>query len=142
MQHPQKENRTQINRILQDRGSVQDFTDSRIRISKDFPFYGITQTKSGHAEISLALKIVKAIWVQFIIQFHDLFSPLRCICAVKIELSTSYLEITISGKNLGCLIDYLAEHRLVWIKEPDSDFVKVDEGDVEINKNGIEVEVK
>ena len=139
MQYPQKENRAQINKILQDRGTRQDFTDSRIRISKDFPFYGVTQTKSGHAEISLALKIIKANGEQLIIQYHELISPMRFNGADKIELSTSYLKITISGKNLGVLVDYLAEHRLVWIKEPDSDWVEVKEGEVEIDKNGIQI---
>ena len=140
MQYPQKENRAQLNKILQDRENAQGFADSRIRISKDFPFYGVTQTKSGHAEISLALKIIKANGEQLIVQYHELISPMRFNGADKIELSTSYLKIAISGKNLGSLIDYLAEHRLVWIKEPDSDFVKVNEGEVEINKNGIEIE--
>ena len=142
MQHQQKESKKTINEILQDKRGTQNFTDNRIRISKDFAFYGVTQTKSGQAEISLALKVIKANGEQLIVQYHELISPMHFNGADKIELSTSSLKITISGKNLGDLIDYLAEHRLVWVKEPDSDFIKVEEGEVEINKNGIEVEEK
>jgi len=132
MQHQQKESKKKISDIIQDKRGGQDFTDTRIRISKDFAFYGVTQTKSGQAEISLALKIIKADGEQLIIQYHELISPMRFNGVDKIELSTSSLKIIILGKNLGDLIDYLAEHRLVWIKEPDSDFVQVDEGEVEV----------
>lgn len=133
MQHQQKESKKTISEILQDKKGGKDFTDTRIRISKDFMFYGVTQTKSGQAEISLALKIIKANGEQLIIQYHELISPMRFNGADKIELSTSYLKVVISGKNLDELIDYLAEHRLVWIKEPDSDFVDVKEEEVEVN---------
>lgn len=140
MQHQQKESKKKISDIIQDKRGGQDFMDTRIRISKDFAFYGVTQTKSGQAEISLALKIIKADGEQLIIQYHELISPMRFNGADKIEISTSYLNITISGKNLSDLIDYLAEHRLVWIKESDSDWGEVTEGEVKIEN--IEIEEK
>lgn len=140
MQHQQNQDKKSIGKIIQDRSSTSNFTDTRIRISKDFTFYGVTQTKGGQAEISLALKIIKANGEQLVIQYHELISPMRFNGADKIEISTTSLKIIISGKNLNDLIDYLAEHRLVWVKEPDSDFSQVEKGEVEINENGIEIE--
>jgi len=133
MSHQQKEDRKPIGRILQEK-KTGSFTDTRIRISKDFTFYGITQTKSGSAEISLALKIIKETGEQLIVQYHEFMSPMRFDGATTIKLATPSLTIKIVGKNLTDIIDYLAEHRLVWITEPDSDFTQVKEGEVEIEE--------
>jgi hypothetical protein len=133
MEHQQKEDRKPIGKIIQEKKSRTSFTDSRIRISKDFTFYGITQTKGGDPEISLGLKIIKANGEQYIIQYHELISPIHYDGATTIKLLTPSISITITGKNLDDVIDYLAEHRLMWIKEPDSDFVEVKEGEVEIS---------
>lgn len=138
MQHQQKENNRLVEQILQEKRGVPEFIDSRVRISKDFTFYGVTQTKSGHAEISIALKMKMKDGSQLIIQYHELLSPMRYNGADKIELTTTGLTIVITGKNLEPIIDYLAEHRLVWIKEADSDFMQVEEGEVEIE----EIEVR
>ena len=140
MQHQQKEDRKPIGKLLQERKGIADFADTRIRMSKDFTFYGITQTKSGDAEISLALKIIMASGEQLIVQYHELISPIRFNGVDEIKISTTTLSVIIKGKNLEKIIDYLAEHRLVWIKEPDSDFMKVKEGEVEVL--GIEVKEK
>jgi len=139
MSHQQKEDRKPIGRILQEK-KTGSFTDTRIRISKDFTFYGITQTKSGSAEISLALKIIKETGEQLIVQYHEFMSPMRFDGATTIKLATPSLTIKIVGKNLTDIIDYLAEHRLVWITEPDSDFTQVKEGEVEIES--IEIKEK
>jgi len=135
MQHQQKEDRKPIGRILQEK---KGFTDSRIRISKDFTFYGVTQTKAGEPEISISFKIIKADGRQLIIQYHELISPMEFDGANEIVLSTLNMKITIKGKNLSNIIDYLSEHRLMWIKEPDSDFVHVKEGEVEVESITIE----
>ena len=132
MQHQQKEDKKPIGKIIRERKNASAITDSRIRISKDFTFYGITQTKAGDAEISLALKIIKANGEQLVIQYHEFISPMRFDGVGLIHLSTPSLSIKIKGKNLDDIIDYLAEHRLVWIKEPDSDFMEVKEGEAEI----------
>jgi hypothetical protein len=58
--------------------------------------------------------------------------------AAKITLSTPTLKIAITGKNLDNIIDYLAEHRLVWVKEPDSDFPQAGQGEAIIEKIEIE----
>ena len=111
---------------------------SSIRPSDNFTFYGITKTKGGDAEISLALKLIMENGSQLIIQYHELNSPMKYDGVTTIELATTTLSITITGKRLDDIIDYLAEHRLVWIKEPDSDFTEVDEAKPEIEK----IEVK
>lgn len=129
--HPREENEKPIGRIL-GKPTKPVFLDKRIRLSEDFTFYGVTKTKNGEPEISLALKIIKANGEQFIIQYHELISPMKFDGANVIEISTLNLTVTIRGKNIAELIDYLAEHRLVWIKEPDSDFIEVEEGECEI----------
>ena len=113
---------------------------SVIRPSDNYTFYGVTKTKAGEAEISLALKIILENGSQLIVHYHEINSPMRYDGATTIELNTSALSIIITGKNLADLIDYLAEHRLVWIKEPDSDFIQVANNEPEIEK--IEVKEK
>ena len=113
---------------------------SSIRPSDNFTFYGVTKTKGGDAEISLALKLIMENGSQYIVQYHEINSPMKYDGANTIELNTSTLSILITGKRLDNIIDYLAEHRLVWIKEPDSDFTEVDEAEPEIEK--IEIKEK
>ena len=50
--------------------------------------------------------------------------------ASLIEFSTPFISVEIKGKNLEPILDYLAEHRLVWLKEPDSDWVDEKEKEV------------
>ena len=136
MEHQQKDDKKPIGKLIQDRKPK--YLDKRIRISEDFHFYGITKTQAGNPEITIALKIILADGSQLIIQYHELISPMRFDGASTIKLSTLTLELIIKGKNIGNLLDYLAEHRLMWIKEPDSDFTQLKEGEVEIEK----IEVK
>lgn len=138
MEHQQKVDKKPIGRLLSEGKAKSSYLDKRVRISEDFKFYGVTKTQAGDAEISLALKILKEDGEQLVIQYHEFISPMRFDGATEIRLSTLYLSIKITGKNLGILLDYLAEHRLVWVKEPDSDFIEVAEGEVEIS----EIEVK
>lgn len=111
---------------------------SVIRPSENFTFYGITKTKAGDAEISIALKLIMENGSQLIIQYHEINSPMKYDGATTIELNTSTLSVKITGKRLDDIIDYLAEHRLVWIKEPDSDFTEINEAEPEIEKITIE----
>lgn len=132
MEHQQKEDKKPIGKLIQDRKP--NYLDKRIRISEDFPFYGITKTQAGNPEISIALKIIMADNSQLVVQYHELISPMRYDGATVIQLSTITLDIKIQGKNLDSIIDYLAEHRLVWIKEPDSDWGEVKEGEIKIER--------
>jgi len=136
MQHPQEESRKPIGKILQ---KHKPFTDARIRISQDFTFYGVTKSTNGTPDISIAFKITKASGEQIIIQYHELISPMLFDGATTITLNTLSLKIIIKGKHLEPLIDYLAEHRLMWIKEPDSDFMQVKEGEVVVGAITIDV---
>lgn len=138
MEHQQKVDRKPIGRLLSESKAKTSYLDKRIRISEDFQFYGVTKTQAGDPEISLALKILKEDGEQLVIQYHELISPMRYNGATEIQLSTLYLSILIKGKNLAVLLDYLAEHRLMWIKEPDSDFIEIADGEVEIE----EIDVK
>lgn len=134
MQYQEKHGKKSYDHFLQEKKGHPDFIDGRIRVSKDFTFYGVTQTKSGEPEISLALKIILASGEQLIFQYHELISPMRYNGADKITLATTTMNIVITGMRLENIIDYLAEHRLVWIKEPDSDFVKVDAGETYVER--------
>lgn len=124
--------------ILTDRGTSGGFGDKRIRRSKDFKFYGVSMSRTGNAERSIAVKFIRSNGEQLVIPYHDLNSPYRFDGKNIIELSTSTLHITIEGKGLEKILDYLAEHRLMWIKEPidstDSFFSSDDEGEIVISE--------
>jgi len=128
----QEENKTPIGKLIQDRKP--SYLDKRIRISEDFKFYGITKTQAGNAEIAISLKIILKDGKQLVIQYHELISPMAYDGVSIIKLATSHLSIEIKGKNLSDLLDYLAEHRLMWIKEPDSDWGEVGDGEVKIEE--------
>ena len=136
MSHQQEEGKKPFGKLIQDKKP--NYLDKRIRVSEDFPFYGVTKTKAGEPEITIALKLIMADGSQLIVQYHELISPMRYDGANTIKLSTLTLEIIVTGKNLDNLIDYLAEHRLMWIKEPDSDWGEVKEGEIKIER----IEVK
>ena len=53
--------------------------------------------------------------------------------ASKITISTTRLSITIQGKNLDDLFDYIIQHQVKWIKEPDASFMEVLEEMMEIS---------
>jgi len=137
-----QENKT-LQDILTDRGTNGGFRDQRIRRSRDFHFYGITQSRTGSAERSIAVKFIRSNGEQLVIPYHDLNSPYRFDGKNTIELSTSTLHITIEGKGLEKILDYLAENRLMWIKEPltseDSFFSGDDEDKVSVNEIRIDM---
>lgn len=116
------------------RNTTSNFTqkvapEGKIRDSKDLDFYGITRTKAGDAVLSLALKLILENGEQLIIQYHDLQSPIRFYPEDKITCATPTLSVTIEGENLEAILDYISEHRLVWIKEPDNSFGAAKETD-------------
>ena len=128
MEYQQKENRKPIGRIIQEKRP--SFRDERVMISRDFTFYGVTNTQAGEAEISIVFKIIKADGKQLMIQYHELISPMLFDGVKEIELFTPHINIKITGKNLQNLYDYIGLNRLVWIKEPDSDFIETEKGEV------------
>ena len=112
--------------------------EGKIRDSKDFAFYGVTKTQAGHAVLSLALKLILENGEQIIIQYHELQSPVRFRPADIITLNTPTLLVTLEGKNLESVLDYISEHRLVWIKEPDNSFGEEKEEEPTITRIKIE----
>lgn len=116
----QDQNSKSIQDLLNTRGINGGFNDQRIRRSRDFKFYGITQGRSGKPETSLAIKVIMSNGEQIVIQYHDLLSPIKFDGGSKIELSTSMIHLVIEGTGMDKILDYLAEHRLMWIKEPES----------------------
>lgn len=106
----------------------------RIRNSDDFAFFGVTKIKNGGPQQSLAFKIIKEDGKQIAVQYHELMSPMRFNGSDSIELATPTLSIVIKGANLEAIFDYLAEFRIVWMKEPDRNFVENGNDEPEISK--------
>jgi len=131
MSHPSEQNKsipTLLQRDPKYRAKVQ-----RIRMSRDFEYFGITETKSGQAPISLAFKITFRDGTSKAIQYHELISPFELESGgTKIVLQTSSFAIHIEGQELDDLFEYFMEHRIMWVKEPDSDFPKASEGNPQI----------
>ncbi len=137
MSHQQEVGKRKIPNLLDKRKDIYS-KPTIIRPSENFTCFGVTKTKAGDAEISLALKIIMEDGKQYIIQYHEINSPMKYDGATTIKLNTPSVTITITGKRMDDIIDYLAEHRLVWIKEPDSDFTQTEENEPEIEKIIIE----
>jgi len=140
------ENQDQPNKTIQDllqRGYNGGFSEVKIRRSRDFKFYGITQSRTGMSETTMAFKIIKSNLEQLVIPYHDLATPIKFDGKNTIEMSASTLHITIEGQGLESLLDYITEHRLMWIKEPENSsdtFISSDEGG-EIVITSIEVKM-
>ncbi|MEL6719753.1 MAG: hypothetical protein AAFO82_01800 [Bacteroidota bacterium] len=114
-------------------------TPPKVRDARNFTFFGVTKGIIQDAPISIAFKIILQNGEQHIFQYHELVSPMVFNGSSKIVLNTSSLSITIEGKKLNLILDYLSEHRLMWIKEPDSEFMQITyEWEAEINKIIIE----
>ena len=111
----------------------------KVRDARNFTFFGVTKGIIQDAPISIAFKIILQNGEQHIFQYHELVSPMVFNGSSKIVLNTSSLSITIEGKKLNLILDYLSEHRLMWIKEPDSEFMQIAyEWEAEIDKIIIE----
>lgn len=120
--HQSEQNRTiptlikeRKNSILQSRGTS--------------AFFGVADRNEGHV---LALKFITAQGEQKAIHYHDILSPMDYNGANKITLSTTRLSIIIQGKNLDDLFDHIIQHQVKWLKEPDTSFSDIAEGEVEI----------
>lgn len=119
--HPQEQNSDEITNLF--RGS------DNIRKSRgNNPFFGITVERAGIPENAIALKFITNNGEQKAIHYHDIMSPMDFDGGGNIVLSTPRLVVTIEGQDLGELFDYIIEHRVKWISEPQSSFVEVEAG--------------
>ncbi len=89
---------------------------------RDYGSYAIVTPTKGQSDISLALKIIKKNGEQIAIWYYEINSPIKLESPKKLEFSTPNLKISIQGENLQNLFDALLEHKVVWIKEPESEF--------------------
>ena len=94
------------------------------------PFFGISEERVGNV---LALKLVTATGSQRAVHYHDIVSPMDFDGESEIILMTNGIKITINGKNLEKLYDYIIQHRVMWVKEPQQSFVELEESQVEIS---------
>lgn len=117
---------------------VEQIKPTIIRPSEKFTLYGVTKSKAGIPEVSLAIKFIMEDGSQFAVLYHEIISPMKFDGATKIELQTSTLSVKINGSKLQSIFDYLMEYRLVWIKEPDSSMIEVKDGEAEITSIDIE----
>ena len=93
-------------------------------------FFGISDERTGNV---LALKLVSSSGTQKAVHYHDIHSPMDFNGESEIILLTTALKITIKGRNLEQLFDYIIQHRVLWIKEPQDSFAVPEESEVEIN---------
>ena len=115
-----------------------------IRRAKDRKFYGYTfDQANGRHPLSLALDFFTKDGNRFGIYYMEIASPVLFDLGTegsgqKIVLRVSSSEITIEGKHLSPIYEYILEQRLVWLKEQDVSFVEVVEDEPVIEK----IEVK
>ena len=73
------------------------------------------------------------------IQYHDIISPLEYDGAGLITLRTRGAVISIKGKNLSGLFDFLLQNRVSLLREPDSSFMQGPEDQAEIETITLEL---
>lgn len=117
--------------------------ENRIRPSNDYPnddpIYGITKTVRGEPTLSMALKIIQKDGRQYAFNYHELVSPIEYDGASEIIIQTLSKTIKIEGRNLETLFDYILEHRLVWMKEPDASLVPANDNEVQISSIAVTI---
>ena len=106
-------------------------TSSPLKSRGASEFYGLTDKE---ASMAVALKFVTQSGEQKAIHYHDIISPIEFDGSSKIVLYTSRLSITITGKHLEELFDFIIQHRVKWVVEPQDSFGDVGEGVVEIER--------
>ena len=105
----------------------QDF----IRKATDRKFYGYTFDQAGRHPLTLALDFFTKDGNRFGVFYMEVASPIMFnlgdgTTAQTITIRTSTMEITIEGKNLAPVYEYILEQRLVWVKEVESSFTPED----------------
>jgi hypothetical protein len=102
---------------------------------KEYEFFGLAHSQAS----TIGFKIMFAGGNIAAIQYHDIISPLEYDVQGLITIRTLSVNITIKGKNVQELFDYLFENRVVWMKEPDSSFTQVPDGQPEIETIKLEI---
>ncbi len=122
MEDQHRADRNDIKELLANRAySSAAFNNEKIRRSRDFEFFGVTQSRTGTPETAKAIKIILSSGEQLVIKYHEVGCPITYDGTGKIEFTIAGTsKITIHGNNLEAILDYLAEERLMWIKEPES----------------------
>ena len=113
-----------------------DNSSSAIKTLGNNPFYGLAHERDGMA---VAFKIVTALGEQKAIHYHDLVSPIEYNGDTEIQLCTTRIQVKIIGKNLEQLFDNIIQHRVIWIKEPDSSFINEEASSVVVSSIRIEI---
>lgn len=114
-----------------------------IRKAKDRNFYGFTHDDRGQHSISLAIDFFQKDGNRFGIYYLEIASPVRFnlgggTANASISFTTPSVDITIEGRNLNVIYEYLLEQRLVWLKEKDTSVADVPEGEPIIESIRIE----
>lgn len=96
------------------------FNSDIIRRSRDFEFFGVTQSRTGSPDIAKSMKLILSSGEQHIVKYHDIGCPITFDGNSKIEFTIAGTsKVTITGNGLEAVLDYIAEERLMWIKEPE-----------------------
>ena len=103
--------------------------DKQAIVQEESPFFGVSRL--GEREISFLIKFQDG--TGNVIQYHDLISPYS-FGPGFIELHTPTASIKITGRNLDKILHHIRKFHLDWIKEPDVSFIKLKEGEPEIQK--------
>lgn len=114
-------------RLKQDNVSNISEEQNFIRKAKDRKFYGFTMGENNRNPLSLAVDFFTKDGNRFGVFYMEIASPIMFnlgsgSSGQTITLRTSSMEITIEGKKLAPVYEYLLEQRLVWMKELDSSF--------------------
>ncbi len=120
--HQSEQNRSIPTLIKQGQNSI-------LKSRGNNPFFGISDEKEGNV---IALKFITELGEQKAIHYHDILSPMDYNGDNEITLSTLRLKIIINGKNLDNLFDYIVQHRVKELKEPQNSFADIGEEEVEI----------
>lgn len=117
MENNKTESRS-VQDLLRKGSSLGSLRDEKIRRSRDFKFFGVTQSRTGTPDMSQSIKLILSTNEQLLIPYHQISTPIRYDGSGEIELSVDGQHFKISGIGLETIIDYIAEQRLMWIKEP------------------------
>lgn len=129
-----------------DQGNVSKITEKEIiRKAKDRGCYAYTFDQAGRHPISLAIDLMLKDGSRYGIFYMEIQSPIQYQLGdgesgQKILFKTHTIGITIEGRGLGPIYEYLLEQRLVWLAEMNSFFAKKDKTSIElitINEVGI-----
>lgn len=84
-------------------------------------FYGIAEEREGNV---IALKFITSLGEQKAIHYHDIISPMDYNGDSEIRLMTLRVTVIINGRNLDSLFDYIIQHQVKWVKEPENSFTQ------------------